>query len=122
QLDIIDQLEHARSVIRKAQAQSSPFPLLQEIEFKIDRYISAASDVLQSEEELSIHDFMQGQVAQTFNHLHCSLPSIKNDIENYFGSVDPQLGMLYHHRKEYETSISRINDTLAHFIDKEQSA
>jgi hypothetical protein len=30
--------------------------------------------------------------------------------------------MLYHHRKEYEQSISRINDVLAHFIDKEQAA
>jgi hypothetical protein len=30
--------------------------------------------------------------------------------------------MLYHHRKEYEESVSRINDTLARFIDKEQMA
>ena len=30
--------------------------------------------------------------------------------------------MLYHHRKEYEESVSRINDTLARFIDKEQAA
>lgn len=121
QLDIIEQLEHAQKLIKKAQADTV-FPLLQEIEFKIDRYIAAASDVLQSEEELSIHDFMQGQVAALFNHLHSTLPSVKNDIEHYFGSLDPQLGMLYHHRKEYEQSVSRINDTLAHFIDKEQAA
>jgi hypothetical protein len=47
---------------------------------------------------------------------------MKNEIEEYFASLDPQLGMLYHHRKEYEQSISRINDTLARFIDKEQAA
>ena len=29
--------------------------------------------------------------------------------------------MIYHHRKEYEQSISHINDTLARFIDKEQT-
>ncbi len=122
QLDIIDQLEHAKKVVKKAQSDSTPFPLLQEIEFKIDRYIAAASDILQTEEELSIHDFMQGQVAQLFNHLHGTQASVKNDIEFYFASLDPQLGMLYHHRKEYENSISRINDSLAHFIDKEQIA
>lgn len=121
QLDIIEQLEQAQRVVKKAQADTA-FPLLQEIEFKIDRFIAAASDVLQSEEELSIHDFMQGQVASIFNHLHSTLPSVKNEIEHYFASLDPQLGMLYHHRKEYEHSVSRINDTLAHFIDKEQSA
>ncbi|MBK9570106.1 MAG: hypothetical protein IPO53_09435 [Chitinophagaceae bacterium] len=29
--------------------------------------------------------------------------------------------MLYHHRKEYEESVSRIIDTLIRFIDKEQA-
>ncbi|MEO6611520.1 MAG: hypothetical protein ABIT05_01800 [Chitinophagaceae bacterium] len=121
QLDMIEQLEHARKVVKKAQSEMQ-FPLLQEIEFKIDKFIESATEVLQSEEELSILEFMQGQVVSVFNHLHSTEPSVKNEIEEYFASLDPQLGMLYHHRKEYEESISRINDTLARFIDKEQAA
>ena len=121
QQDIIEQLSLAHKVIKKAQTEMS-FPLLQEIEFKIDKYIISASDVLQSEEELGIHDFMQGQVISVFKHLHITEPSVKNEIEEYFAALDPQLGMLYHHRKEYEESISRINDTLARFVDKEQAA
>jgi hypothetical protein len=120
QTDIIEQLELAQKVVRKAQANMT-FPLLKEIEFNIEKHIAAASDVLQSEEELNIHDFMQGQVASLFNHLHSTHPSLKNEVEHYFASLDPQLSVLYHHRKEYEQSISRINDTLAHFIDKEQA-
>jgi hypothetical protein len=118
---MIEQLEHARKVVRKAQSEMQ-FPLLQEIEFKIEKFIESATEVLQSEEELSILEFMQGQVVSVFNHLHNTEPSVKNEIEEYFASLDPQLGMLYHHRKEYEQSISRINDTLARFIDKEQAA
>jgi len=121
QLDIIEQLELARKVVQKAQTEIQ-LPLLQEIEFKIEKFIVAASDTLQSDEELSIHEFMQGQVVAAFNHLHNAEPSIKNMVEEYFASLDPQLGMLYHHRKEYELSVSRINDTLARFIDKEQAA
>ena len=121
QLDIVEQLEMAQNVIRKAQA-NVPFPLLQEIEFKIDKFIVSASDVLQSGEELSIQDFLQGQVVAVFNHLHNTEPSLKNEVEQYFAALDPQIGMLYHHRKEYEQSVSRINDTLARFIDKEQAA
>ncbi len=121
QLDLVEQLELARKVVKRAQAET-PFPLLQEIEFKIDKFIASASDVLQSDEELSIRDFMQGQVVSIFNHLHGTQQSVKNEIEHYFSSLDPQMGMLYHHRKEYELSISRINDTLARFIDKEQAA
>ena len=29
--------------------------------------------------------------------------------------------MIYHHRKEYEESIARVNEVLARFIDKEQT-
>jgi hypothetical protein len=121
QADIIEQLEMALKVVRKAQLDMQ-LPLLQEIEFKIEKHIAAASDVLQSDEELGIHEFMQGQVAAIFNHLHSTEPALKNEVELYFASLDPQLGVLYHHRKEYEQSISRINDTLARFIDKEQAA
>ena len=121
QLDIIEQLELALKVVKKAQTEM-PFPLLQEIEFKIEKFITAASDVLQSEEEMSITDFMQGQVISVFKHLHNTEPSVKNEIEEYLAALDPQLGMLYHHRKDYEQSISRINETLARFIDKEQAA
>jgi hypothetical protein len=121
QLDIVEQLEMAHKVIKKAQA-SVQFPLLQEIEFKIDKFIVSASDVLQSGEELSIQDFLQGQVVSVFNHLQSTEPSLKKEVEQYFSALDPQIGMLYHHRKDYEQSVSRINDTLARFIDKEQAA
>ncbi|MBK5271100.1 MAG: hypothetical protein JJE22_08815, partial [Bacteroidia bacterium] len=112
QLDMVEQLELASKVVKKAQADM-PFPLLQEVEFKIEKYIQSASDVLLSDEEISIHDFLQGKVVSIFNHLHGTQPSVKNEIEHYFSMLDPQIGMIYHHRKEYEQSISHINDTLA---------
>lgn len=121
QRDILDQLHMARRVVMKAQ-EATQLVLLQEIEFKIEKFIKAASDVLQSEEEMSIREFMQGQVVSVFQHLHSTEPALKYEIDQYFSALDPQLGMLYHHRKEYEQSISRINDTLARFIDKEQVA
>lgn len=121
QLDIIEQLELAQHVVKKAQV-NIPFPLLQEIEFKIDKFIASATDILQSEEEMSINEFMKGQVISVFNHLHATEPTLKNEIEHYFSALDPQLGMLYKHRKEYEASVTRINETLSRFIDKEQAS
>lgn len=121
QLDILDQLEMVKKIVQKAQTLTS-FPLLQELEFKTEKHIAAASDVLQSEEEMSINDFIKNQVQSVFNHLHSTEPKLKNDIEKYYSSLDPQVGMLYRHRKEYEASVTRINETLSRFIDKEQIA
>ena len=121
QLDMIEQLELAKKAVMKAK-QGTSFPLLEEIEYKINKHIVAASDVLLSDEEQMIREFLQQHVAPFFHHLHTVNPETKNEIEHYFSSLDPQLGMLYKHRKAYEHSISRINDTLAKFIDKEQAA
>ncbi len=121
QLDLVEQLEMVRSIIKKAQ-NDMPFPLLHEIEFKLDKYISSASDVLQSEEEITIYEFLQTQVVAMLNHLRSTQPVLKSEIDHYFNSLDPALHVLYRHRKEYEQSISKINDTLARMIDREQIA
>jgi len=121
QLDFIEQLQMADAILKKAQA-TMPLALLQEIQFKVNKYISSASDVLLSDEETLIHDFMQSQVASIFNHLKLTAPAVRKDIEKYFSIIENESGMIYHHRKEYEQSITKINDSVSHFIDKEQIA
>jgi hypothetical protein len=121
QLDLVEQLQMARHVIVRAQ-NDSPFPLLQEIEFKLDKYIASASDILVSDEETVIREFLNNQVRSLFNHIHNTQPVVSKEVENYFSTLDPQLGAIYHHRKDYENSITKINDALARFIDKEEAA
>src|SRR5687768_13123805 len=121
QLDFIEQLQKAADVLKKAQS-IMPFPLLQEIQFKIDKYISSASDVLLSDEEILIHDFLKDQVVSIFQHLKTTVPVIHKDIDAYFAAVDPNMGMIYHHRKGYEDSIGKINEAVSRFVDKEQVA
>ena len=58
---------------------------------------------------VNIHDFLQNQVVSIFKHLQSTTPVIKKDIEAYLALMDPKIGMIYHHRKEYEESISKIN-------------
>jgi len=121
QLDFIEQLQMAATVIKKAQ-ESMQFPLLQEVQFKIDKHISSASDVLLNDEETAIHDFLQNQVASIFKHLKGTTPSVQKDIDNYFAALDKDIGMIYHHRKEFEESIAKINEQVSRFVDREQTA
>ena len=121
QLDFIEQLQMASTLIKKAQ-DSMQFPLLQEVQFKIDKHISSASDVLLNDEETAIHDFLQNQVASIFKHLKGTTPSIQKDIDNYFAALDKNIGMIYHHRKEFEESIAKINEQVSRFIDREQTS
>jgi hypothetical protein len=121
QSDLTAQLQLAQQVVEKAKNEIN-FPLLDEIEFKLKKFLASTSGVLQSEEELNIQDFMRGPLQGLFCHLQTAVPEVSNEISQYLSIIDPQVGMLYHYRKMYEQSVSKINDTLARFIDKEQMA
>lgn len=121
QQDLLEQLGLAQSIIRKAQV-TIDFPLLKVINYRIDKYIYTVSNILFSGEEISIHKFLKEEVVQLFNHLKTVIPEIRNDIVNYFSSIDDTVHMRYQHRAAFEESITRINHELAKFIDKEQQS
>lgn len=121
QADLLEQLNLASIVINKAQ-EVQAFPILKELDTRINRYKEAVTDTLRSNEEMAVYDFLQGQLLAVFEHLKETEPAVKNEITVYFSSLDPQRQYVYNHRKQYEESIARINETLAHFADREQLA
>ena len=121
QADLLEQLNLASIVINKAQ-EVQVFPILKELDTRINRYKEAVTDTLRSNEEMAVYDFLQGQLLAVFNHLKETEPVVKKEITAYFSSLDPLRQYLYNHRKQYEESIARINETLARFADREQVA
>jgi hypothetical protein len=119
QLDLLEQLNMVHGVLEKASG-GVEFPLLKEIQFKVEKFIASTSDTLLSDDELMIYDFLQHHIDSLFKHLRSTKPEMKEVIEDYFGALDPQKQIIYHHRKEYEDTITKINDTLDRFLDKEQ--
>ena len=112
QLDLVEQLNAAAGIMRRVQKKIH-FPLLKEVEFKIQKYIASASDVLLSDEEITIHEFLKGQVAYIFNHLMETEPSAEADIQNYFSRLDTESGLIYDYRKKFEESITAINEAVS---------
>jgi hypothetical protein len=119
QQDMIEQLSAVGHIIKRAQ-QIGPYPLLEAIQFKIEKFINAVSNIVLSDDEYSIHTFLRTEVAALFSHLQNTLPALKKDIEQYFSNVDPVLNTWNRHRKEFEQSITFMNNSVARFIDLEQ--
>ena len=120
QLDLIEQLQLVQKVVKKALTEIK-FPLLENIAFKTDKYINSITDILLSEDELQVYDFLQTQVTEIFHHLALTKPSLKKDIDQYFAALDRQKNLVYNHRHHFEESINMLNDTLAALIDREQA-
>jgi hypothetical protein len=119
QLDLLEQLNKAKDLLQKAE-KLIHFPLLNETKFRIEKYIGAISETLLSDDELVIYDFLQNDLDSTLRNLRHNRPELTKWIDEYFSSLDAQRGVIFHHRKSYEESITRINDVLDRFIDNEQ--
>jgi hypothetical protein len=98
------------------------FPILRETQFRVEKYINAASDTLLSDDEMQIYDFLQIHLDSIFHNLLELKPELARVINDYFSALDPTRKIVYHHRKQYEDTITRINDTLDRFIDQEQQS
>jgi hypothetical protein len=121
QLDLLEQLEMVKVILVKA-VKVMEFPLLKEILFRIEKYMESTSDALLSEDEMLIYEFLQYDIDLLFKNLRQQKPELRKSIDHYFGALDPQRKILFNKRKQYEESITRINDVLDRFMDNEQQA
>ena len=117
--DLLEQLQMASSIIRKAK-KISPYPLLKEVDYKIRKYAHSVSNIVLSDEEMLIHYFLKQDVVTLFQHLRTVCPALSEDITQYFMEVSSPVDMLYKHRKDFDESITQINMAVSRFIDHEQ--
>lgn len=121
QMDMLEQLDMASDIIKKAQKQTD-FPLLGEIKYKIKKYRHSVANIILSDDEIAINNFMKQEVVDLFEQLRNIAPDVEEDIKRYFTAITSAVDMVYHHRKEFDESITSINKAIAKFIDKEQEA
>ncbi|WP_152616779.1 hypothetical protein [Flavihumibacter solisilvae] len=119
QLDLLDQLTNAGEIIRSAQQQTT-MPLLQEVAYRIDKYLFNVSNILFSGDEIMIDNFLKNEVIELFEHLRIVVPSVSREIDEYFNHIDSRIRLRVDHRHDFEESIMLINQELARFIDQEQ--
>ena len=121
QMDMLEQLDMASAILKKAQKETD-FPLLGEIKFKIKKYRHSVANIILSDDEIAINQFLKQEVVDLFNQLKTIAPSVEEDIAKYFTAITSVVDMVYHHRKEFDESITLINKAIAKFIDSEQEA
>ena len=95
-------------------------PLLNNLAFKIEQNMHKVGSGLKAGDEVSIIDFFKKEVDPLFHQLRLRDESMVDTIDNYFDQMDPELGVLYHRRKDFEDSLMRINDVIGDFLDNEQ--
>ena len=119
QRDLLIQLSAAKTVLDTA-GDKLKLPIYEELIFRVDQYMREISEVLHTNSEQAIFDFMQDEIAPIFAHLKSGDGELEALVNEYETGIDPHTNSYYDHRKNYDESVNKINQSLANLLDSRQ--
>ncbi len=121
QADLLAQLGLAREVLRAAH-DARALPILDHLVDRIDIYSSSIQVNLQSGDEMGVMAFLKADVEPLFEHLETFGERIRESIDAYRKTVDPGFGLVYARRKDFDESVTLLNEAISSYIDLEERA
>jgi hypothetical protein len=119
QSDLLDHLNMVREILIESMADRD-MPLLHHLVHLIDEQLENVKTGLRAGDEMNILEFIRRDVEPVLNQLKDWDPAIAEKIKQYFNVIDPDLGVVYSKRKEFEDSLTKINDLVGAILDEEQ--
>ena len=119
QRDLMIQLSEIGNVLGAA-IRITGLPIYEELLFRINNHIDEIKEVLHTNSEQAIHDFVTGEINPVLCHLKQIDPDLKIMILEYESKIDPATHSYYDHRKNYDESVMAINKKLAMLMDQKQ--
>ena len=120
QADLTEQLNLALDIMKWAEKAKS-WPLISEFKYRIEKRIEGVRAGLASDEEASISYFLSREVEPAFEDLLGLGPRVVRAVENYREAIDPTIGVVYRKRREFEESVSMLNEALSGYLDREET-
>jgi hypothetical protein len=120
QEDLIRHLNLAQKVVSLAN-EARPLLILQELAGRIERHLDRIQAGIGTGDELSVVKFLREEVEHSFSYLKGFGPKVMRAIEAYESAIDPHVGTVYSLRKDFEDSVYLLSDTLASYLDQEQT-
>jgi len=120
QSDLAEHLGLAKEILVKGM-ENKEMPLLDHLVYKIDLHLQTVNSGLKAGDEVSLLEFLRKQIDPVFAQLKERDESMANEVDRYFKKMDPDLGVLYKKRKDFEDSLGMINDTIGEILDLEQA-
>ena len=121
QRDLMIQLSQINEVLEKV-LKKNRLPIYEELMFRVNNHLESIKEMLYTNSEQAIFDFVKEEIVPVFNHLKKTNKGIAKQILAYEENIDTGTESYYDHRKNYDESVMLINKKLASVIDKKQEA
>jgi hypothetical protein len=117
--DLTTQLTLAITVLKDA-CKSEKLPIYNELMFRVSSYLKDVKEGLSAGDEVNILDFLNREIYPVFSHIKDINTELSKKVSVYMNRLDKNLNVVYEKRKEYENSVTLLNDKLAKFLDDKQ--
>jgi hypothetical protein len=97
-------------------------PIYEELIFRVNNHLESIKEMLNTNSEQSIFDFVKDEISPVFEHLKKSDVVLEKHILTYEAKIDMGTDSYYDHRKNYDESVTLINKKLSSVIDKRQES
>lgn len=119
QKDLLFQLKEIESIIKDAYKMEN-LPIYEQVKFRIKEYKIDLEENLTASSEQKVADLVKKEINPLMDHLQKISPQLEKKVKRYREKVNPETGILYNHRKDYDESVQQVNRTMARYIDQKQ--
>jgi GAF domain-containing protein len=118
--DLTEHLTLALEVLQAA-AEGKSFPLLHELAHSVRERLGRIHDGLHAGDEMSVLDFLKKEIEPIFPLLATFGPLAEQAIQAFEAGLDRGIGTVYRKRKEFEESVSILNERISTYLDLEEA-
>lgn len=119
--DLSEQLNNASDILKYAH-KLKKLPVLNQIRHEIDLQLKKLITGLTTGIEMRIIDFLRKEVEPVLTHLKETDSDLNQIISDYEKRNDPDHGILYNRRNDFETSLEMINEAISSVLDKQENS
>jgi hypothetical protein len=119
--DLIEHLELIEKIIEEA-FQQEELPIYDQIRVKIRDFKEEVNKGLTTDSEQQMLTLLEREIDPLMDDLSKKSEELMTLAEKYQANLNPDTGMIYNHRKQYDDTVQIINRTMARVLDKKQRA
>lgn len=115
--DLLVQFEILTSTLNTLQ-RSVNLQLMDELLYQTRHWQKALDGDLTTAEELNLNSFLKDKIGAFLEHFKGSRPGVADLIAPYMQAIDETDGIAFAHRRDLETSIQKINQTINRHLEQ----
>lgn len=119
QADLLHNLQLVKTVIEKS-IQLVTFPIANQHLMKIEKDLHQLQKEFNSGDESRIIELLHNETHPLIRQLGKTFEQLRPITTNYFKEIDPHHGMVYIQRKDYESSVSKLNNAISNYLLQEE--